>query len=80
MDGYTFTYEKGRPADPRQVPTCAGSAAAHVQGLTGGGSGWIGDGGGNGVPDNSWTLTLLGIAAVSLEVLRRRFSKVAASV
>ena len=56
--------------------------AAHVQALSNGGSGWIGDTPepppSNGVPDGSWTVTLLGIAAVSLEVFRRRFGKIRA--
>jgi hypothetical protein len=53
--------------------------AAHVQALTGGYSGWVGDVPGsppvNEVPDGSLTVTLLGMGIVTIEFLRRKVRK-----
>jgi hypothetical protein len=54
--------------------------AAHVLDLTGTcGSGWVGDPKSgtptNGVPDGSWTVTLLGMGVVTVEFLRRKLRK-----
>ena len=54
-------------------------SAAHVQGISyGEGSAWIGDGSQPpppSVPDGGSTLMLLGMAVISLPVLRRTFGK-----
>jgi hypothetical protein len=52
--------------------------AAHVQALSDGNSGWVGDPRTppvNDVPDGSWTVTLLGMSVVTVEFLRRKFRK-----
>jgi hypothetical protein len=57
--------------------------AAQVQmgGICGGSTGWLGDpqgtsgGSSNGVPDGSWTVTLLGMSVVTVEFLRRKLRK-----
>lgn len=55
--------------------------AAHVLALGGtcGASGWVGDPQSgtptNGVPDGSWTVTLLGMGVVTVEFLRRKLRK-----
>ena len=55
-------------------------SAARVEGMSVSGTGYIGDVANsatptNGVPDGSWTVTLLGMGVVALEFLRRKLRK-----